>query len=369
MVFRDKNFYEENKIDLILDKKAETLDTQNKVVALSGRETIPFDKLLIATGGRPIVPEIKGLDCQGVFTFFTRQDAEAIRDYIAAHKVQEAVVLGGGLIGLKATEALIDLKIRVTIVELADRILSATFDKKASNIIEKALKEINCSLIAGNTVTEIGHINGRINEVRLKDARKLKPEMLILAIGTRPNTEVVRHTPIKVAKGIVVDKFMRTNVPDIYAAGDCCEVGDLLNGTRRPIAIWPNAHRQGKAAGFNMAGKSKEYAGGFAMNAAQLCGIPTISMGITAPEEEGYEIMDYLDEEKSIYKKIVLRDSKIVGAVFVGDIERAGIYTGLIREQIDVSDFREYLLQEDFGFISLPKEYRKHMVEGEAIEV
>lgn len=369
MVFRDKNFYKQNRVDLILGKKADSIDTKNKVVRLYGRKKIPFDKLLIATGGRPIVPEIEGLDLKGVFTFFRWQDAEAIKNYIATHKVKQAVVLGGGLIGLKATEALIDLKIRVTIVELADRILSATFDKKASNIIEQALKEINCSLITGNTIIEIGHTKGRISEVVLKDGRKLKTDMLIVAIGIRPNTEITKATPVKVDKGIVVNKFMRTNVPDIYAAGDCCQIKDLLLGVSRPIAIWPGAYKQGKIAGFNMAGERKEYEGSFAMNSVELCGIATISVGITDPKEEGYEAMEHFDKERSIYKKVVLRENRIVGAVFVDDIERAGIYTGLMQDGIDVTSFKEYLLKEDFGLISLPKEYRKHMVEGEAIAI
>ncbi|MFQ6066210.1 MAG: NAD(P)/FAD-dependent oxidoreductase, partial [bacterium] len=112
-----------------------------------------------------------------------------------------------------------------------------------------------------------------------------------------------------------------------------------------------------------------EYPGSFAMNSVELCGIPTISMGETCPKGKDYQVLVYFDEEKSIYKKIVLKNNKIVGAIFVGDIERAGIYTGLIKDKVDTTSFKEHLLSKEFGLISLPKEYRKHLVTGEGIEV
>jgi NAD(P)H-nitrite reductase large subunit len=141
------SFYKENKVELILNKKAIRLDIKKKEIVLSDKQKIPFDKLLIATGGSPIIPEIKGKDLSGVFTFIRWQDEERIAQYIKANKVKEAVVVGGGLIGLKATEALMELKIKVTIIELADRILAATFDQKASRIIERALEKKGCRLI------------------------------------------------------------------------------------------------------------------------------------------------------------------------------------------------------------------------------
>jgi NAD(P)H-nitrite reductase large subunit len=279
------------------------------------------------------------------------------------------VVIGGGLIGLKATEALIELKIRVTIVELADRILSTTFDQKASSLIEKGLEKIGCRLFTNNTIVEIRSKKRKLNEVILKDKKMFPASLVIVAIGVRPNINLVENTPIKTNKGILVDNFMQTNIKDIYAAGDCCEAKDLLLDINRPIAIWPIAVKQGKIAGYNMAGLKKEYPGSFAMNSVELCGIPTISVGETCPEGKDYQVLDYFDQEKSIYKKIVLKNNRIVGAIFVGDIERAGIYTGLIKDQLDTTSFKKYLLKEDFGLISLPKEYRKHLVTGLGIEV
>jgi len=365
MPYRDKGFYKDNEVKLILNKKATRLDLKQKVVVLTGKQMIHFDKLLIATGGTPIIPEIKGFDLDGVFTFIKMTDVEGIEKYIKANKVKKAVVIGGGLIGLKATEALIELKIKVTIVELADRILSATFDKKASSIIETALEKISCKLIANNTVMEIKGKNKKVKEVILKDKKKIPVDLVIVAIGVRPNIELVKNTPIRINKGIIVDGFMQTNVKDIHAAGDCCEAKDALLNISRPIAIWPVAARQGKIAGYNMAGVKEEYQGSFAMNSVELCGIPTISVGQTELDEKDCQILEHFDQNKSIYKKVILKGNRIVGAIFVGDIERAGIYTGLIKDKVDVTAFKEHLLKEDFGLISLPKEYRKHLVSGE----
>lgn len=365
MAYREKNFYNTNRVDLILDNRATKLDLKKKYVILADSQKIPFEKLLITTGGAPIIPEIKGRNLNGVFTFTKLADVRRIEKYIKANKIKKAVVLGGGLIGLKATEALIELKIKVAIVELTDRILSATFDRKASSIIEAALKKIGCNVITNNTVVEMKGKNRKIKEVILKDKKGIPTDLVIVAIGVTPNIELTKNTPIKTNKGILVNDYMQTNIKDIYAAGDCCEAKDLLLNMNRPIAIWPVAVRQGKIAGSNMAGIKKEYQGNFAMNSVELCGIPTVSVGEVYPGKESYQILDYFDPEKSVYRKIVLKIGRIVGAIFVGDIERAGIYTGLIKDKVDVSDFKENLLKEDFGFISLPKEYRKHLVTGE----
>jgi NAD(P)H-nitrite reductase large subunit len=374
MPYREKNFYKDNRVELILNNKATKLELKKKYVLLSDKRRIPFDKLLIATGGVPIIPEIKGADLAGIFTFTDLADSQRIERYIKVNKIKQATVLGAGLIGLKATEALVELGIKVTIVELADRILSATFDKKASNIIEAALEKAGCKLITNNTIVEMRTETGsrkpatrKVKEVILKDKKRIPTALVIVAIGVSPNIELVENTPIKINKGILVDNFMQTNIKGIYAAGDCCQAKDLLLKANRPIAIWPVAVRQGKIAGFNMAGKKTEYKGGLAMNSVELCNIPTISIGESCPEGKGHQVLEYFEQKKSIYKKIVLKNKRIIGAIFVGDIERAGIYTGLIKDEVDTGSFKGHLLKEDFGLVSLPREYRKHLVATEAV--
>ena len=127
------------------------------------------------------------------------------------------------------------------------------------------------------------------------------------------------------------------------------------------------AVKQGEIAGYNMSGDKKSYMGGFAMNSVELCGIPTISAGQTVSEGKEYQVVEYYNKDAAAYKKIVLKNNKITGAIFVNDIDRAGIYTGLIKDKVDVRNFKDQLLSEDFGLISLPGEYRKHLVTGKAV--
>lgn len=369
MFYRAQSFYEENEVEAFLGEQVIRVFPSGKKVKLRNGKRISFTQLLIATGGKSIVPEVKGGNLKGIFTFITWDDAKRIKAFIDKNKVQKATVIGGGLIGLKAAEALIDLGMKVTIVELADRVLSATFDREASAIIETALKEVNCRLIARNTVENIQGKKGKVNSILLRDKKGLPADLIIFAIGVAPNLAVVRDSGIKINRGILVNSRMRTNLPHIYAAGDVAEAYDLLLRTHRPIPIWPNAYKQGSIAGYNMSGANKEYRGSFAMNSVELCGIPTISVGITDPKQDGYEIIRESNPARRQYKKIVLKDDRIVGAIFINDIERAGIITGLIKDKVEVSSFKDHLMREDFGLISLPKEYRKHLVMGVGIEV
>ncbi len=364
MYYRTPDFFEKNKVNLITEKRVVRLNEKEKFIILEDNQKIDFDKLLIATGGKPFVPPIKGYkpSMDGIFTFTKWEDEIAIDNYIKENNIKSAIVLGGGLIGLKTTEALLELNIKVTIVELADRILAATFDKKASDIITKALHKQGCEVFTEDTIVEIKG-KKRIEKVKLKSGKIIQTNLLIIAIGVRPNIDFLKDTEIKINKGIIVNDYMETNIKDIYSAGDCAEGKEILTGTFRPIAILPVAYEQGSVAGYNMAGKKVEYQGGIPMNSVELAGIPTISAGMT--ETDGAEIIEKYEPEKNIYKKLVIKDNRLIGAVFVTEIDRAGIYTNLIRNKTDVSSFKKFLLNEDFGLIYLPKEYRKKMFEKE----
>jgi len=372
MAFRSPEFYHSHGVELILGKRAVGLDVQKRTVTLEDGEVLGFEKLLIATGGKPIVPPIEGLSevREGVFTFTRLSDARAILDYLSREKVEDAVVLGAGLIGLKATEGLVHRGLRVTIVELAPRILPNTLDRDASDILERALLGWGCRVIKEDTIVRVEAKDGAIQGVVLRSGQRIPTRLLILAIGVRPNLDLVENTPINCDRGIVVDERMQTNVAGIYAAGDVAQGKDFLTGQNSVLAIWPVAARQGKVAGWNMAGKESKYEGLFAMNSVELAGIPTISFGITNPPEGSeYEVLLKKDERNGLYRKVVLKGDRIVGAIFLGKIERAGIFTGLIRYGVNVSSFKDELLSDHFGFLVLPAEYRKHMVKGEGIEV
>ncbi len=369
MPLRDPDFYLRNGVEPLLGMRVESLRPASKEVELQDGSRLGYERLVVACGGVPIRPPFMQDTAEGLFNFTTWDDAKAIAAYIEREGVKQAVVLGGGLIGLKATEALIERRLRTTVVELADRVLSLTFDKTASQMIEGALARAGGNLITGNTVVEVRRRKGKVSGVVLRDGAALDCHLLIVAIGVRPNVEPLREAGLKIDPGIVTDRQMRTNLPDIYAAGDVTQAYDLLSAEQRTIAIWPNAMLQGRVAGTNAAGGEAEYQGSVAMNAVEIAGLPTISVGLTDPATGDYEVITRILEKDGIYKKVVLKDDVVVGSIFVGDISRAGIVTGLIRDRTSVALFKDKLLRDDFGLVWLPKDYRKHLVEGPGLEV
>jgi NAD(P)H-nitrite reductase large subunit len=372
MYYRPPDFYERFHVETMLGTKVERVVPQEHRLSLAGGGTLAYDQLLIATGGKPFVPPVPGADLEGVFTFTCWDDARRMARYIEDRDVESALVVGGGLIGLKTTEGLMARDIHVTVVELADRILNVSFDQTASRIAESVLRREGTEIKTGITVECIIGRNDKVDHAVLSDQERVDCDLAIFAIGVRPNTEIIPDdSAIDVNRGVLVNQHMRTSVADVYAAGDCVETNNILLDVVHPIAIWPNAYRQGYVAGCNMAGVEKTFEGGFPMNSVEVCGLPTISVGLTDPQEDldDYAVMEKYDRKNLTYRKLVLRDHRLVGAICVGDIGRAGIYTGLIRDQADVSPFKDHLLSGDFGLISLPQAYRKHMVVGEGIEV
>lgn len=370
MTYRGEDFYAKNAVTPVLGTEVARVHPAAGEVETADGRRMGYDKLLIATGGRPIVPpDLPGVDADGVFTFTTWEDARNIREWIEREGVESAVVIGGGLIGLKSVEALVALGLKTTLVELADRILSATFDQTASDLAQASLQDAGVNVRCGNTVAAIETDGGKVTGATLRDGARIDCKLVIVAIGVRPDTRIVEGTEVETDRGILVDDHMATGVPGIYAAGDVAQARNLLTGRRQCIAILPNAYRQGLIAGACMAGRCRAYEGAFAMNAVDICGLPTISVGRVEPDDEGCEVLKDLDAGAREYRKIVLKDNRIVGAIFVGRIDRAGIVTGLVREKVDVSSFKELLLTEAFGLISLPAEYRKHVVAGQGIEV
>jgi NADPH-dependent 2,4-dienoyl-CoA reductase/sulfur reductase-like enzyme len=358
MAYLPEGFYEDNRINLLLNSEVVGLNSKKRRLKLAGGDTIPYDKLLIATGGDPFVPPIEGLaGKEKVFTFTTWDDAEKLK--AIAHDIGRVVVIGGGLIGLKAAEGLHQLGKQITIVELADRILSTAFDRPAGRIVVKKMKANGIDVITEDTVVRIEGDGADITGVTLKSDDFVPCDTVIVAIGVRPAAGFLKGSEVEVNRGVVVNDRMETNVAGVFAAGDVAEARDFFSGQKNPMPIWPDAYIQGDIAGAAMAGGEKGYGGGLSMNSLELFKVPTISMGITNPVNlKEFEILTYQDLENNQYRKIVLKGSLLAGAVLVGNVERAGILAGLIREKIDVTPFRGSLLASDFGIIHLPKEIR-----------
>jgi NAD(P)H-nitrite reductase large subunit len=250
--------------------------------------------------------------------------------------------------------------VHVTIVELAPRILSAAFDDTAGGMILTRLTEVGLKVLCGCSVAAILRgADKKVRGVRLSDGRELECSAVVAAIGVAPDKVLAQASGIKVNRGVVVDNYLRTSAAGVYAAGDVAEAYDISIKGRRVVPIWPNAYLQGYKAGKNMAGAREKYAGGLPMNSIAFYGIPTISAGTTNPPNGGYEVMARVEPERNYYRKIVLKRGKLVGYVLVGEVARAGLLTGLIREEAPVAGFKERLLSEELGYLDLPAELRR----------
>jgi NAD(P)H-nitrite reductase large subunit len=356
ILFRPADFYEKNHIRAFLGSKSEHLDIDEHIVELGSGEKIGWERLLLATGGSPVIPEIEGIGLRGVFTFNKLDDAKAIDEFLVHYgRKVKAVVIGGGLIGVSVTEALGKRGVEVTIVEMKERILNTILDKEASALEEKSLKQAGVEIITGHTVSKIGsYFPGEATGVRLDDTRPIPCELVIIAIGVRPRLDLTVGTGIKVNRGIVVDRHMLTSIPEVFACGDVAEAYDFVHGENRLTPIWPNAYIGGRVAGFNMAGVPTEYSGGTSMNSLKYFGLAVVSAGMVDPPDDSYEVIS--NSYGHTYKKVVLKNGLIVGMVCAGDIEKSGIIFGLMRDQVKVDGFRQALVAEDFGLVSLPEE-------------
>jgi len=332
MPLRPITFYDKFKVKMALGSKVTAIDAKAKTVATEDGNTHPYDRLLLATGGVPFVPPLPGKDGPGVYSFTTLANAETLVD--VARNCKSVVVVGGGLIGLKAAEALHDRGVKVSIVELAPRVLSAAFDDKAGGLVAKRLAEVGIDVHCGTQATEIKRdANGAIVGVHLKDGAFLPCQAVVIAIGVVPASALAKDAGVKVDRGVVVDETLASSDPSVFAAGDVAQAKDLILDENRVVPIWPNAFNQGFYAGKNMAGADSPYLGGLAMNSIAFYGLPTVSVGIVnpAPGETGIELSETLDEENGTYRKLVFKDGRLVGYVLVGDIDNAGLYTGFIR--------------------------------------
>jgi len=363
MKYRGDQFWKQNNVQTLTGRAAVKIDFTKKQVELKDGTKIDFEKLLIATGGRPFVPRLEGGEKDGVFTFTELSSAKGLESKLEQSK--SAVVIGGGLIGVSATEALVKRGINVTLVELKNKILNLILDETASDIAEKVLTEDGVTVITGQTVQRI--LGRKDNEdavggVIMTDCTEIPCDLVIVAIGVIPRTELVKETDLKVNRGIVVDRFMCTNIPDVYACGDVAEAHDFLLDGNRLLPLWPLAHLGGRVAGYNMTGKKAEYEGGTVMSSLKYFDLPVIAVGNVNPEDiSDYEVMVELKPEKTVYKKILLKDGVIVGFIFLGDIEKAGIFFHLLKNRVNMAEIKEALLSEDFGIVTLPEQLRQKL--------
>ena len=350
ILYRAESFYRENNIELFLNKKVMRIDPKKDRITCEDKTQFNYDALLIATGASPKFPEdLKGIKKRGVFGFRTIKDTKDISGLLPVTKA--ACVLGGGLIGLKAAYGLKKRNAEVRVIIKSKQVLSQMLDFEAAGFVQRRLEENGIEIILGQDVDEIIG-NGDIKAVKLDSGKAFESSLIIVGKGVSPNIDLIKETEIKFNEGILANNLMQTNMPNIYTAGDVCESFDIALGKLSVNALWPVAVEQGKIAGTNMSGDNLNYEGSVGMNSLEFFGLPVISLGLYKVKEAdtNFEELKFCNTKENLYKKIILKDNFIVGAIFVGDIKNSGVFLRLIRERINVSSFKDRLLQESFGY-------------------
>ncbi len=328
-------------------ERAVGIDVPAKEVRLSSGRLV-YDRLLIATGSGPIMPDLPGLAGSGVFPLRTMEDALGIKSFARGKRI--AVVMGGGFVGTKAAIALRNLGMEVTMIEKLGQVLPQRLDERASKIVSDLIKAAGINIILNDSIAEIIRSSGAVKSVRLSSGAALEADIIVIGVGTRPNVEAFRDSGIRINKGILINELLQTSVADIYAAGDVVEYEDLISGVPSVSALWTNAEEMGRFAGKNMAGGKIKYRGFLSvMNSTDILGVPVISVGTIEPAGKEYDVI--VEDDLDRYRKLVFKGDSLVGALFVGDVTNAGIYTNLIKNRIPLGDLKEAAIQGELQYI------------------
>lgn len=333
MNYRPADFYETNNCEVLYGQSAKAIDTKEKSVILSDGTKVPYTSVCAATGSAPFIPEYKGLEAvEKKFTFQTLDDALSIEKAIDADS--RVLILGAGLIGLKCAEGLCGRVKQVTVCNRSKQILSRILDADAAAMMQSCMEEHGIDFLLSDTVEEF-----RGQTAVMKSGREVEFDVLVLALGVRTNSALVQEAGGDVEQGILVNDKMQTTLDSVYAAGDCTEGDDISLGQKRVLAILPNAYMQGKCAGINMAGGCEAFNKGIPMNSIGFFGLHAMTAGSYFGPEDGGEIYEVKSEGK--LKRLYSRNGLLTGFILIGDTERAGIYTSLIREKtpLDTIDF------------------------------
>ena len=346
--FTSKNFFEENNITWMKGLEVKDVNDKEQTLNLSNGETLSYDKLLVCSGASAFIPPVPGLrEGNNVVGLRNLDDAVLIKEQ--AKKVKNVVVLGAGLVGIDAVSGLLGQGLKISLVEMSNKILPLQLDKHASDVYEKKFTEEGVSLKLDVKAEKLllGE-NNNPKALLLNTGEEVPCELVVVATGVRSNIAFMENSNIECDRfGLIIDAKGQTNIENIYGAGD-------VTG-RNPI--WPTAVKEGIIAAHNMLGKEMRMTDFFgSKNTMNFVGVATMSLGIVEPADETYIVETQV--EGNNYKKIIHKDGRIYGAIIQGDLSYAGVLTQLIKENIDVSKVTKSLFDIDYAdFFNIKKNF------------
>ncbi|MFY9841084.1 MAG: FAD-dependent oxidoreductase [Xanthobacteraceae bacterium] len=336
IVINPHRWYEEHRIRLIAGKPVTAIDRSARQVTLIDGRAISYDKLVLATGSKPLAPPIPGLSLPNVRAFRDIADAEAMIE--AARRYRCAVVIGGGLLGLEAAWGLKRRGMSVAVVHLMPTLMDRQLDTAAGELLRRDLDARGIAFFTGSQAEEIIG-SDRAEAVGLAEGRRIAADLVVLAVGIQPNIDLACAAELDVNRGILVGDDMATSDPDVYAVGECIEHNGRVFGLVAPI--W----EQAKVCGARLAGDTvAAYVPPPVFTSLKITGVDVFSAGALAADDEGCEEITLHDAQCGLYKKVILRDDRVVGCTLYGAVTDGSWYVQLMRDKVDVARFRDQIV-------------------------
>ena len=345
LYFRSLEWYAQRGIQVQVGRKVSEILPSSHQLKLAGGATLTYDRLLLATGGRAFVPPFAGVDKDGVFVLRSLADAVAIREY--ARRVSSALVIGGGLLGLETAQALLTGGLEVTVLEFAPHLMPRQLDPEGGRVLQARLEALGLRILTG-VATEAILGDERAAGVRLQDGQEVAGELVLLSTGIRSRVELARQAGLEVNRGVVVNAELCTSDPDIYAVGDVAEFDSVVYG------IIPAALEQARIAAQNMvAAGSATYSGTTMSTSLKIVDVELICLGEALAGGPEFELIRHSDVEAGIYRRLALHESKLVGAILLGDTGGARTLKRLIVSGRDLTAYKEQLQDQSFELETL----------------
>lgn len=352
ILYRPRSFYEDLDIQTLFGVEAIRVLPKEKCVLLSSGDRVAYDALIIANGGTPSLPRIPGIESEGVFRFRTLEDAYRIAE--CADRIETVGILGGGLVGLKAAIALNKRGKKVKVVVGSPNVLSQIISVHEAKIYERYLTERGIEILT-RTNPALIHANGDIRAVETTEGVKVPCQMVIVGKGVDANRSLVRDSGVETEYGVLVDEHCRTNVPDVYAAGDIAQSRDDVRAQGWMNSLWPFAVEEGRVAAENILGGNTTLRPRTSMNSFTIGELCLITCGLTGAREEVEDSEEFATTGpgKNQARRFVIKDGRLVGFALVGDVRHAGVLVSLVTRGVNISGVKDQMIAGEYDFAAM----------------
>ena len=336
-----QEWYGEQNINIHLEKQVTRIFPDSQEIEVDGRKKEKYESLLLANGSSSFIPPFKGTDKKGVFALRTLDDAFELLEYIKNHK--KVVVIGGGLLGLETARALKSRGARVEVVEFFERLLPRQLDIQGASLLKDLIENMGIKVHLGLATEEILG-QDEVKGLKFKGEKEIETDTAVVAAGVRPNIRIAKEAGLETDRGLVVDDYLQSSNPKIFAAGD------VIQHLGKVYGIIPASFNQARIVASNILGKKEKYEGTVPSNTLKIVGLDVMCAGIVNPEEDSYEEFRKEKKDEGMYKKVVIHQGVVVGAIWMGTKKGASEINRLISQKANVEKHKISLLEDDFDY-------------------